>query len=104
MTSSETLLKAVLNRLKVRLDNNFASSVFEASDFIKVAPVRIKKEWDLFKEEIIEETDRINKIENEAKNLKKESFQKDSDHSLQDKINKIRDEIEKLSDQIEGMN
>ncbi len=104
MTSSENLIKAVLNRLKVRLDNNFASSVFEASDFIKVAPGRIKKEWDIFKEEIIEETERINKIENEAKHLNKEPFQKDSYQTLQDKINKIRDQIEKLSDQIEEIN
>ena len=104
MTPSETLLKAIFKRLKVRLDNSVVSSVSEASGFIKVAPSRIKQEWDLFKEEIIEETSRINEIENEAKNLKKEPFKKDSYHTLQDKINKIRDEIEKLSDQIEGMN
>ncbi len=104
MTPSETLLKAIFNRLKVRLDNNVASSVSEASGFIKVAPSRIKKEWDLFKEEIIEEAGRINEIEDEAKNLKKEPFQKDSYHTLQDKINKIRDEIGTLSDQIEEIN
>ena len=104
MTPSETLLKAIFNRLKVRLDNNVASSVSEASGFIKVAPSRIKQEWDLFKEEIIEEAGRINELENEAKDLKKEPFQTDSHHTLQDKINKIRDEIGKLSDQIEEMN
>ena len=104
MTPSETLLKAIFNRLKVRLDNNVASSVSEASGFIKVAPSRIKQEWDLFKEEIIEEAGRINEIENESKKRKKEPFQKDSYHTLQDKINQIRNEIEKLSDQIEGMN
>ena len=104
MTPSETLLKAIFKSLKVRLHNNVASSVSEASGFIKVAPSRIKQEWDLFKEEIIEEAGRINEIENEAKTRKKESFQKDSYHTLQDKINKIRNEIEKLSGQIEEMN
>ena len=104
MTPSETLLKAVFKRLKVRLDNNVASSVLEAKDFIKVAPSRIKEEWDLFKEEIIAEADRMNEIENEDKSLKKEPLQKDSSDTLQKKINKIRVEIGKLSNQIEEIN
>ena len=104
MTPSETLLKAVLNRIKVRLDENVVLSVSEVSGFIKVAPSRIKKEWDLFKEEILEETDRINKKENEECNVKKNSFQNDAPEILQNKIYAIRKNISKLTNQIEEIN
>ncbi len=104
MTTSETLLKAVFNRLKIRIDKNVTSSVSEASDFLKVAPGRIKKEWDLFKEEIIEEADRINDRQSEEKNIRADTLPKKPPNTLQNKINKIRKEIGKLSIQIEEFN
>ncbi len=104
MASSETLLKAVLNRLKTRLDNKLASSALKASDFIKVTPDQIKKQWDLFKEEVIDEADRMNEMQNEGKDLHKDLSQKATSDTLQSKINKLKKEIVKLSTQIEEIN
>ncbi len=104
MASSETLLKAIFKRLKTRLDKNFTSSLYEAASFIKDSPSGIKKEWDLFQKEIVDEAERINAIENEQKNLTKNLFKKDASFTVQSKINQIRKEIVNLTNQIEEIN
>ena len=104
MASSETLLKAIFKRLKTRLDKNFAASLYEAAGLMKDSPAGIKKEWDLFQKEIVDEAERINAIENEKKNLTKNLFKKDASFTVQSKINQIRKEIVNLTNQIEEIN
>ena len=68
MTPEQTLFQATLNRLIARLGTQFVEIVAKASKHAKDAPDQLRKEWNLFQEEVIEEIDRL---ENES--MQKES-------------------------------
>ncbi len=68
---------------------------------MKDAPIQIQKEWDLFKEEIISEADRIDDVV-EAKN--NNSFYNQKTTLSGEKIHQIREKIQQLSNQVEEIN
>ena len=101
MTNSDTLLKAALNRLKARLEEKIIESAADIAVAVREAPEKFKKEWDLLKEEIYQEAE---KIQNET-NQKEQSpnnFTSKSDFLKPiDKIDIIRAKVSELTKKIE---
>ena len=56
---TEALIKAVLNRLTIRLGQKIASSAEEIANIAENVPTHFRKEWDEFKEEVIEEYEKV---------------------------------------------
>ncbi len=100
MGSSENLLKAVINRLSLRLGARMVNTAAEISDIAKEAPDRLKAEWEVLKEEIITEANRL-ELENQEK-AQQESSQKNSEFNHQKStIDQIRSKVLKLTREIE---
>lgn len=59
MTKSDTLLKAALKRLKARVEEKIVDSAAELSVIMQEAPSKIQAEWEILKEEIYEEAEKI---------------------------------------------
>ncbi len=104
MNSSETLAKAAFNRLKARLGKNFLSSLSETANFMKDAPEVIQKEWDLLKEEIIIEAERLDQLENKETSSQDISLNKEEVDDDQNTIDRIREKLSKLTNQLEEGN
>ena len=99
MNDSDTLLQATINRLKVRLEETIVNKAAEFAVFAETAPTQLQKEWELLKEEIHEEVERIKK--------EKSKEEKDSDHKNTsnmeapiDKIDQIRARVAKIDEKI----
>ncbi len=99
MTASETLIKAAFNRLKARMEKSIFSSISKTKSVMKEAPDQIRKEWDILKEEIIDEAYRINQVKDEELS----SEQKVASDS-QSKVDKIRAKLANLTKQVEELN
>ncbi len=100
MSSSENLLKAVINRLSLKLEERMVSTAAEIASIAKEAPDRLKAEWEVLKEEIIAEANRL-EIENKEE-INTENSPSDSklNHS-KIKIEQLRSKILKLTRDIE---
>ena len=102
MQNTETLLKAALNRLSVRLGEKVIEAAAEIAVVAKEAPDELKKEWELLKEEIIKEAERI-ELENNNENLKNNSSgQESSKNKTLEKIDQIRSKIQDLNKTIDS--
>ncbi len=100
MSSSENLLKALINRLSLRLGERMVNTAAEIADIAKEAPDRLKTEWEAFKEEIIAEANRLELEDN------REIHQDNSPEDLEanhpkSKIDYLRSKVLKLTREIE---
>ena len=59
MASPDVLLKATLSRLAARLGHGLAEAAAEMAVLAQDAPERLKREWDLFQEEVQAEAERL---------------------------------------------
>ncbi len=102
MSSSETLLRAAINRLTSRLGEKIIDIAAEVAVLSEDAPDRLKKEWDLFKEEIYEEATRLDADINAASDS--DSFSTDSKETNDPlkKIDQLREKVSELNNKIEG--
>ncbi len=102
MSSTDTLLKAIINRLSVRFGDVISevSSGFEA--FAKKAPERMRKEWSLFQEEVWAEANRLDKdSELGEENNSVGSRTVSVNESTQEKIDRLRGKVAKLNSEVE---
>ena len=97
MTNSDYLLKAAIKKVSEKLNNILFEKIEEATNIAQDAPERFKKEFDIFKESIIEEASRMEKAENNQENEPTNTHQ-DS------KIKKALNEIEGINKKIEIFN
>ncbi len=101
MSSTENLLKATLNRLTVRIGKKFVSTAAEFAVIAQDAPDKIKEEWELLKEEILKEAERLNTEETlEDADIWNESNARDASNA-QSAIKKLRFKISHLTKKIE---
>ena len=63
MTQPQTLLQAALNRLSARLGSGLADAAAELAVLAQDAPERLRQEWDLFREEVELEAERLERTE-----------------------------------------
>ena len=97
MTNSDYLLKAAIKKVTEKLNEIFVDKIEEATNIAQDAPEILKKEFDSFKESIIEEASRMEKAENIQENESANTYQ-DS------KIKTALNEIEDINKQIDLFN
>ncbi len=104
MTSSETLIRAVFNRLKARMGKSIFSSISITKNVIEEVPDQIREEWNVLKEEIIDEASRIDEEENKDFSSKNITLKQKTSSHTENKIKEIRKKIISLSRQVEEIN
>tara|TARA_B100000965_G_scaffold81813_1_gene65454 strand:- start:1765 stop:2076 length:312 start_codon:yes stop_codon:yes gene_type:complete len=103
LSDSEILLKAAINRITARIQEKLINSAQEFSEIAEEIPQRLQEEWSSFKEEVIEESERLGKQTNTTKkeNSKKQSSKEDF---TQIQIDKLRSKVIEINKIIEERN
>jgi len=97
MTNSDYLLKAAIKKVTEKLNEILVDKIEEATNIAQDAPEILKKEFDIFKESVIEEATRMENAENIQENEYTNTYQNS-------KIKKALNEIEDISTQIDLFN
>ena len=103
MSDPEILLKAAINRITARITEKLINS---AQDFSKIAeeiPKKVQKEWSNFKEEVIEETERLEKETTFSKEQSSNQPSREKDLT-QAQIDKLRAKVIEINKSIEEKN
>ena len=103
MSDSEILLKAAINRIAARITEKLINSAQEFTGIAEEFPQKLQDEWYSFKEEIIEETERLEKKNNESKEKSSEE-QLSKEDLIQIKIDNLRSKVIDINKDIEGKN
>ena len=103
MSDSDILLKAAINRISARLTEKLINSAQALTVIAEEMPEKLQNEWSSFKEEVIEEYERIEKKESSAtaENSQEESTSKGQ---IQIQINNLRSKVININKVIEGKN
>ncbi len=102
MSSSENLLKATLNRLSIRIGKQIFNAASDIAEIAQDAPERIKDEWEVLKEEIVNEARRLDQEENETNKSPRNASEKQvSSGEASSRIQQIRKKISNLTIEIE---
>ena len=103
MSDSEILLKAAINRISARITEKLINSAQEFTEIAEELPQKLQNEWSSFKEEVIEESERLEKNTNESKEkTSKEQLSKED--SIQIQIDNLRSKVIDINKDIEGKN
>ena len=103
MRDPEILLKAAINRITARITEKLINSAQDFSEIAEEIPKKVKEEWSNFKEEIIEETERLEKETNSSK--EQSSNQPSTKKDLtQAQIDKLRSKVIEINKSIEEKN
>ena len=99
MSDSEILLKAAINRITARIQEKLIKSAQEFSDIAEEIPQKLQDEWSSFKEEVLAESERIEKKTNSSQDsINKPSTKKDL---MQVQINNLRSKVIEINKLIE---
>ncbi len=103
MSDSEILLKAAINRIAARVTEKLINSSQEFSKIAEELPQKLENEWSIFKKEVIEESERLEKKakSSKGKNSKEPSSKEDS---IQTQIDNLRSKVIDLNKDIEENN
>ena len=103
MSDSEILLKAAINRIAARITEKLINSAQEFSEISEKIPQKLQEEWSSFKEEVIEESERLEKKQNSPK--EKNSYQQSTKEDLiQAQIDNLRSKVIEINKSIEEKN
>ena len=103
MSDSDILLKAAINRITARIQEKVLNYAQEFSEIAEEIPQKLQDEWASFKEEVIEESERLEKETNSSK--EKKSNQKSNKEDLtQVQIDKLRSKVIEINKIIEERN
>ncbi len=103
MSDSEILLKAAINRITARITEKLINSAQEFSEIAEELPQRFQEEWSNFKDEVIEESKRLEKEENSSQ--KETSNQPSNEEDLtQAKIDNLRSKVIEINKSFEEKN
>ena len=103
MSDSEILLKAAINRIKARITEKLINSAQDLTEIAEELPQKLQNEWYSFKEEVIEESERLEKKSNESKEKSSEEHLRKED-SIQIQIDNLRSKVIDINKYIEGKN
>ena len=103
MSDSEILLKAVINRIAARITEKLINSAQEFTETAEELPQKLQNEWYSFKEEVIEESERLEKQTNESKEKSSEE-QLSKEDLIQIQIDNLRSKVIDINKDIEGKN
>ena len=106
MPAPNNLLQATLNRIKARLILGLVDTAGSFSELTKNAKKEIRREWDLFQEEVMVEEERLNHqshyeeketvIEKNQANITSPAKKTDS-HLPQEHIDRLRAKVAQLN-------
>ncbi len=103
MSDSEILLKAAINRITARIQEKLIKSAEEFSEIAEEIPQKLQDEWSSFKEEVIKESERLEKKTNLSK--EKNSNQQSTKEDLtKAQIDKLRSKVIEINKSIEEKN
>jgi len=103
LSDSEILLKAALNRITARIQEKVIKSAQAFSEIAEDIPEKLQDEWSSFKEEVIEESERLGKKTTSSK--EKNSNQPSTKEDLtKAQIDKLRSKVIKINKSIEERN
>tara|TARA_B100001113_G_scaffold94438_1_gene75567 strand:- start:626 stop:937 length:312 start_codon:yes stop_codon:yes gene_type:complete len=103
LSDPEILLKAAINRITARITEKLINSAQDFSEIAEEIPKKVKEEWSNFKEEVIEETERLEKETNSSK--EQSSNQPSTKKDLtQAQIDKLRSKVIEINKNIEERN
>ena len=103
MSDSEILLKAAINRISARITEKLIHSAQEFTEIAEELPQKLQNEWDSFKEEVIEESERLEKKTNESKEKSSEE-QLSKEDLIQKQIDDLRSKVIDIDKCIEDKN
>ena len=103
MSDSEILLKAANNRITARITEKLINSAQDFSEIAEKIPKKVKEEWSNFKEEVIEETERLEKETNFSKEQSSKPQSREKDLT-QAQIDKLRAKVIEINKSIEEKN
>ena len=103
MIDSEILLKAAINRISARIKEKLINSAQEITEIAEEIPQKIQDEWSSFQEEVIEESERLEKSENLSKEKDFKQKSKKADE-IQSQINSLRSKVIEINKNIEEKN
>ena len=103
MSDSKILLKAAINRITARITEKLINSAQEFSEIAEEIPQKLQDEWSNFKDEVIEESNRLEKEKNLSK--KQNSNQQPTKEDLtQAQIDNLRSKVIEINKSIEEKN
>ena len=105
MSSTEKLLQATLNRLGARISKKLFQSAMELSVIAQEAPEKLRKEWEIFQEEVIAEASQLDNqsdYEGESNSQYQDQDQSYEIKQPQQKIDQIRAKVAELSRKLEA--
>ena len=103
MSDSEILLKAAINRIAARITEKLINSAQEFTEITEELPQKIQNEWSSFKQEVIEESERLGKKTNAPKE-KNSKEQLSKEDLIQIQIDNLRSKVIEINKDIEGKN
>ena len=103
MSDSEILLKAAINRIAARITEKLINSAQEFTEIAEELPLKLQNEWSSFKEEIIEESERLEKKTTASKE-KSSKEQLNKEDLIQIQIDSLRSKVIDINKDIEGKN
>jgi len=103
LSDSEILLKAAINRITARIQEKLIKSAQEFSEIAEEIPQKLQDEWSSFKEEVIQESERLQKTTNASKK-NNANQQSNQDDLTQVQIDKLRSKVIEINKSIEEKN
>ena len=103
MSDSEILLKAAINRIAARITEKVINSAQELTGIAEELPQKLQNEWSSFKEEVIEESERLEKKTSTSVE-KSSQKQSSNENSIQIQIDNLRSKVININKDIEGKN
>ena len=92
-----------MNRIAARVTEKLLNSAQEFTEIAEELPQKLQNEWSSFKEEVLEESDRLGKKNNSSKEKSsKANFSKED--LIQIQIDNLRSKVIDLNKDIEGKN
>lgn len=103
MPAPQTLVQAALNRLTARLGSSLADAAAGLAVIAQDAPERLRQEWDLFREEVEQEADRLERGEFPVDAPAASSPTVPVDGDPQDQIDQLRAQVARLARRLEEL-
>ena len=92
-----------MNRIAARITEKLINSAQEFSEIAEELPQKLQNEWSSFKEEVIEESERLGKKTNASKE-KSSTKQLSKEDLIQIQIDDLRSKVIDINKDIEGKN
>ena len=92
-----------MNRITARITKKVINSAQEFTEIADELPQKLQNEWSTFKEEVIEESERLEKKTNASKEKSSKEHSSRED-LIQIQIDKLRSKVININKDIEGKN